>query len=69
MWFALCVAVREFGVQTEVIQADFSGGRPIYEDIAKGLQGKEIGILGEFCPWLLRTTLQDKCVYCSSLAN
>ncbi|XP_045135817.1 inactive hydroxysteroid dehydrogenase-like protein 1 [Portunus trituberculatus] len=37
--------VREFGVQTEVIQADFSGGRPIYEDIAKGLQGKEIGIL------------------------
>uniref|UniRef100_A0A0P4VWG9 Uncharacterized protein n=1 Tax=Scylla olivacea TaxID=85551 RepID=A0A0P4VWG9_SCYOL len=37
--------VREFGVQTEVIQADFSAGRPIYEDIAKGLQGKEIGIL------------------------
>lgn len=37
--------VREFGVQTEVIQADFSDGRPIYEDIAKGLQGKEIGIL------------------------
>ncbi|XP_050717313.1 inactive hydroxysteroid dehydrogenase-like protein 1 [Eriocheir sinensis] len=36
---------QEFGVETEVVQADFMHGRPIYEDIAKHLQDKEIGIL------------------------
>lgn len=43
----LCVTGQEFGVETDVVQADFMNGRPIYEDIAKHLQDKEIGILGE----------------------
>ncbi|KAK8388537.1 hypothetical protein O3P69_020489 [Scylla paramamosain] len=37
--------VQEFGVETEVVQADFMNGRPIYEDIAKHLQDKDIGVL------------------------
>lgn len=36
---------QEFGVETEIVQADFSDGRPIYENIAKHLQDKEIGVL------------------------
>ncbi|XP_066943571.1 inactive hydroxysteroid dehydrogenase-like protein 1 [Macrobrachium rosenbergii] len=32
-------------VQAEFIVADFSGGRPIYDTIAQGLRGKDIGIL------------------------
>ncbi|KAG7158291.1 Hydroxysteroid dehydrogenase-like protein 1-like 2 [Homarus americanus] len=35
----------EYGVETEVVQADFSQGRVIYEDIGKHLQDKEIGVL------------------------
>ncbi|XP_054722876.1 inactive hydroxysteroid dehydrogenase-like protein 1 [Uloborus diversus] len=35
----------EFKVQTFVIQADFSKGREIYEDIERQLKDKEIGIL------------------------
>merc|ERR1739838_746783 len=35
----------EFSVETEIVQADFSNGLPIYENIAKHLQNKEIGIL------------------------
>lgn len=46
--YVLCVAAQEFGVETEVVQADFMDGRPIYEDIAKHLQDKDIGILGKF---------------------
>ncbi|XP_069189514.1 very-long-chain 3-oxoacyl-CoA reductase [Procambarus clarkii] len=37
--------VQEYGVETEVVQVDFLDGRNIYEDIAKHLQDKEIGIL------------------------
>ncbi|XP_071539915.1 inactive hydroxysteroid dehydrogenase-like protein 1 isoform X2 [Panulirus ornatus] len=37
--------VQEYGVETEVVQVDFIDGRPIYEDIGKHLQDKEIGIL------------------------
>ncbi|XP_050730342.1 very-long-chain 3-oxoacyl-CoA reductase-like isoform X2 [Eriocheir sinensis] len=36
---------KEFGVETHIIAADFSNGRPIYEGIANGLKGKDIGIL------------------------
>lgn len=42
-----CVAAQEFGVETEIVQADFTDGRPIYENIAKHLQDKEIGVLGK----------------------
>ncbi|CAL4063904.1 unnamed protein product, partial [Meganyctiphanes norvegica] len=35
----------EFSVETEIVQADFSNGLPIYENIAKHLQNKQIGIL------------------------
>lgn len=45
----LCFAAQEFGVETEIVQADFSDGRPIYENISKHLHGKEIGVLGK--PW------------------
>ncbi|XP_068205983.1 inactive hydroxysteroid dehydrogenase-like protein 1 isoform X2 [Palaemon carinicauda] len=37
--------VEESGVETEIVQADFIDGRIIYEDIAKCLENKEIGIL------------------------
>ncbi|XP_063600113.1 hydroxysteroid dehydrogenase-like protein 1 [Penaeus indicus] len=33
------------GVQTDIVQADFALGRPIYDNIAKQLKGKDIGIL------------------------
>ncbi|XP_063608342.1 inactive hydroxysteroid dehydrogenase-like protein 1 [Penaeus indicus] len=36
---------EEFGVKTEIVRADFSNGQPIYQDISKHLQDKEIGIL------------------------
>jgi len=38
----------EFHVDTQVVQVDFSAGRSIFEKIAESIQGKEIGILGEF---------------------
>lgn len=44
----LWITAQEFGIETEVVQADFMNGRPIYEDIAKHLQDKEIGILGKW---------------------
>ncbi|KAK8747322.1 hypothetical protein OTU49_016747, partial [Cherax quadricarinatus] len=37
--------VQEYKVQTEIVQKNFLDGRPIYEDIRKRLQDKEIGIL------------------------
>lgn len=36
---------KEFGVDTHIIRADFLQGRAIYEGIAEGLKGKDIGIL------------------------
>ncbi|KAG7160935.1 Hydroxysteroid dehydrogenase-like protein 1-like 1 [Homarus americanus] len=36
---------QEYGVETEIVQLDFMTGRPIYEDIAKHLEDKEIGVL------------------------
>ncbi|XP_042236175.1 inactive hydroxysteroid dehydrogenase-like protein 1 isoform X2 [Homarus americanus] len=38
-------AGQEYGVETEIVQLDFMTGRPIYEDIAKHLEDKEIGVL------------------------
>ncbi|XP_069970706.1 inactive hydroxysteroid dehydrogenase-like protein 1 [Penaeus vannamei] len=35
----------KYRVQTDVVQADFALGRPIYGNIAKRLKGKDIGIL------------------------
>lgn len=35
----------EFNIETEIIQADFSDGLPIYENISTHLKNKEIGIL------------------------
>ncbi|XP_042869196.1 inactive hydroxysteroid dehydrogenase-like protein 1 isoform X2 [Penaeus japonicus] len=35
----------EYGVETDIVQADFSLGRSVYGNIAKHLQGKDIGIL------------------------
>lgn len=40
---------EEFGVKTHIIAADFNNGRQIYEGIASGLKGKDIGILGKGC--------------------
>nr|XP_053637227.1 inactive hydroxysteroid dehydrogenase-like protein 1 [Cherax quadricarinatus] len=37
--------VQEYDVQTEIVKVDFIDGRHIYEDVAKHLQDKEIGIL------------------------
>ncbi|XP_066943906.1 inactive hydroxysteroid dehydrogenase-like protein 1 isoform X2 [Macrobrachium rosenbergii] len=37
--------VEESGVEIEIVQADFLDGRIIYDDIAKHLENKEIGIL------------------------
>nr|XP_053651154.1 inactive hydroxysteroid dehydrogenase-like protein 1 [Cherax quadricarinatus] len=37
-----------YAVETEIVRADFSVGRTIYDDISKHLEGKEIGILGKF---------------------
>ncbi|XP_069957854.1 inactive hydroxysteroid dehydrogenase-like protein 1 isoform X3 [Cherax quadricarinatus] len=34
-----------YAVETEIVRADFSVGRTIYDDISKHLEGKEIGIL------------------------
>ncbi|XP_042225892.1 inactive hydroxysteroid dehydrogenase-like protein 1 [Homarus americanus] len=36
---------EQYRIQTEIIQADFARGRPIYEDIGRHLVGKDIGIL------------------------
>lgn len=41
------IAGKEFGVDTHIIRADFLQGRAIYEGIAEGLKGKDIGILGK----------------------
>lgn len=35
-------------VETVIVQADFVKGRPIYREIEKHLQDKDIGILGEW---------------------
>lgn len=35
----------EFSVETEIVQADFSNGLPIYENISTHLKNKEIGVL------------------------
>lgn len=43
------ITEKEFGVKTHIIAADFNNGRPIYEGIASGLKGKDIGILGKGC--------------------
>ncbi|XP_042886005.1 inactive hydroxysteroid dehydrogenase-like protein 1 [Penaeus japonicus] len=37
--------VTEFGVETDIVQADFSLGRHVYDNIARHLKDKEIGIL------------------------
>lgn len=37
-------------METDIVQADFSLGRSVYGNIAKHLQGKDIGILGKFYP-------------------
>ncbi|XP_071540022.1 inactive hydroxysteroid dehydrogenase-like protein 1 [Panulirus ornatus] len=36
---------NRYGVQTETVKADFPIGQPVYDDISKHLQDKEIGIL------------------------
>ena len=36
----------QYGRKTRTIQVDFTDGHSIYPAIAKGLQGLEIGILG-----------------------
>jgi len=36
---------EEFGVETEVVAVDFVEGRPVYEDIQRHLQDKEVGVL------------------------
>lgn len=35
----------EYNIETEIVQADFSNGLPIYENISTHLKNKEIGIL------------------------
>lgn len=45
----IIITEKEFGVETHTIAADFSNGRQIYDGIAKGLTGKDIGILGKAC--------------------
>lgn len=35
----------QYGVETHVVQADFSSGRPIYSNISKHLKDKDIGVL------------------------
>lgn len=41
------IAEKEYGVEIHTIAADFSNGRQIYDGIARGLEGKDIGILGK----------------------
>ncbi|KAK4298943.1 hypothetical protein Pmani_028743 [Petrolisthes manimaculis] len=36
---------EEFGVETEVVAVDFISGRPVFEDVARHLQDKDIGVL------------------------
>lgn len=36
---------EEFGVETKIVQADFSSGRQVYEKISRDLYQKDIGIL------------------------
>lgn len=38
---------EEYNVETDIVQADFIKGRPIYKEIGKHLQDKDIGILGK----------------------
>lgn len=35
----------QYEVETDIVRADFTDGRPIYDNIRKHLEGKEIGIL------------------------
>ncbi|KAK8726952.1 hypothetical protein OTU49_010158, partial [Cherax quadricarinatus] len=35
----------QYEVETDIVRADFTDGRPIYDNIRKHLEGKEVGIL------------------------
>ncbi|MCL4141473.1 UNVERIFIED_CONTAM: hypothetical protein GTU68_021140, partial [Idotea baltica] len=37
--------VSKYNVETEVVQVDFSDGRPVYEKVSKAFKNKEIGML------------------------
>ncbi|XP_037780763.1 inactive hydroxysteroid dehydrogenase-like protein 1 [Penaeus monodon] len=50
----------EFGVETDVVQADFSLGRHVYDNIARHLKDKEIGILVNNVGTLITPRLFDK---------
>lgn len=47
----LTFSEQDFNVDVKVIQADFSKGQKIFDQISKELEGIEIGILGQ---WRLR---------------
>ena len=40
---------NQYGVETQIIQIDFSLGEALYEKIADEIKGKEVGILGKTC--------------------
>lgn len=52
--------VAEFGVETDIVQADFSLGRQVYDDIARHLKDKEIGILVNNVGTMVTPQLFDK---------
>ncbi|XP_037780285.1 inactive hydroxysteroid dehydrogenase-like protein 1 [Penaeus monodon] len=39
---------KEFGVEVEIMQVDFSHGKQVYDEIEERVKGKEIGLLGMY---------------------
>ncbi|XP_042859279.1 inactive hydroxysteroid dehydrogenase-like protein 1 [Penaeus japonicus] len=50
----------QYGVETDIVQADFALGRAVYGNIAKGLKGKDIGILVNNVGMLVTPRLFEK---------